>query len=206
MARLIQSHDRLPVRRSLSITRQVALALSVAHRRNIVHRDIKPSNLLIRADGVVKLTDMGLARSLDDPGAAGITRAGTTVGTVDYISPEQARDSKSADVRSDIYSLGCTWYHMLTGQALFPDGSLTQKLRQHAATPAPDPRRIVDNIPEDVVAVLLQMLDKSPERRFQTPDELLAAIATINLDRPELSAGVIAALLLLVEVDNVLGA
>ncbi len=194
VARLIQSHDRLPVRRSLSITRQVALALSVAHRRNIVHRDIKPSNLLIRADGVVKLTDMGLARSLDDPGAAGITRAGTTVGTVDYISPEQARDSKSADVRSDIYSLGCTWYHMLTGQALFPDGSLTQKLRQHAATPAPDPRRIVDNIPEDVVAVLLQMLDKSPERRFQTPDELLAAIATINLDRPELSAGVIAAL------------
>ena len=194
VARLIQSRDRLPVRRSLDITRQVALALSVAHRRNIVHRDIKPSNLLIRADGVVKLTDMGLARSLDDPGEASLTRAGTTVGTVDYISPEQARDSKSADVRSDIYSLGCTWYHMLTGQALFPDGSLTQKLRQHASTPAPDPRRIADNIPEGVVAVLQRMLDKSPDQRFQDPDDLLAALTAIALDRPELSADVIAAL------------
>ena len=194
VARLIQSRDRLPVRRSLDITRQVALALSVAYRRNIVHRDIKPSNLLIRSDGVVKLTDMGLARSLDDPGEASITRAGTTVGTVDYISPEQARDSKSADVRSDIYSLGCTWYHMLTGQALFPDGSLTQKLRQHASTPAPDPRLIADNISEGVVAVLQRMLDKSPDQRFQDPDDLLAALASIDFDRPELSADVIAAL------------
>ena len=194
VARLIQSRDRLPVRRSLDITRQVALALSVAHRRNIVHRDIKPSNLLIRTDGVVKLTDMGLARSLDDPGEASITRAGTTVGTVDYISPEQARDSKAADVRSDIYSLGCTWYHMLTGQAVFPDGSLTQKLRQHATTPAPDPRRIADNIPEGVVVVLQRMLDKSPDHRFQDPDDLLAALASIDFDRPELSADVIAAL------------
>ena len=194
VARLIQSRDRLSVRRSLDITRQVALALSVAHQRNIVHRDIKPSNLLIRHDGVVKLTDMGLARSLDDSGEAGITRAGTTVGTVDYISPEQARDSKSADVRSDIYSLGCTWYHMLTGQAPFPNGSLTEKLRHHATTPAPDPRRISDSIPEDVVIVLQRMLEKSPDRRFQDPDDLLSSLTAIDLDRRELSADVIAAL------------
>ena len=106
-SQLIEARGRLPVRRALDITRQVALALSFAHQQNIVHRDLKPSNLLIRRDGVVKLTDMGLARSLDETGEAGITRAGTTVGTVDYTSPEQARDSKSAHARCDIYSLGC---------------------------------------------------------------------------------------------------
>lgn len=191
---LIQSRGRLPVRRSLDITHQVALALSVAHQRNIVHRDIKPSNLLIRSDGMVKLTDMGLARSLDDSVESGITRAGTTVGTVDYIAPEQARDSKAADTRSDIYSLGCTWYHMLTGQAVFPAGNLTDKLRHHATTPAPDPRRIDAAIPEDVVFVLQRMLEKLPERRHQNPDELAEALASINLERTEISADAIAAL------------
>jgi len=194
VARLIESRGRLPVRRALDITRQVALALSFAHQRNIVHRDIKPSNLLIHRDGAVKLTDMGLARSLDETGEAGITRAGTTVGTVDYISPEQARDSKSADVRSDIYSLGCTWFHMLTGQAPFPDGSLTQKLRDHANTPAPDPREIDASIPEDVVVVLQRMLEKSPDRRYQDPDALIDGLAAIDLDRTELTDNLLAAL------------
>ncbi|MFP6703749.1 MAG: protein kinase, partial [Planctomycetaceae bacterium] len=194
VARLIQSRGRLPVRRSLDVTRQVATALSVAHQRNIVHRDIKPSNLLIRRDGVVKLTDTGLARSLDDSGEAGITRAGTTVGTVDYISPEQARDSKAADTRSDIYSLGCTWYHMLTGQAPFPDGNLIQKLRHHATTTAPDPRIINDTTPEDVVVVLQRMLLKDPDARFQDPDQLIAALDAIDLDRRELTDNVLAAL------------
>ena len=194
VAQLIESRGRLPVRRALDITRQVALALSFAHQRNIVHRDIKPSNLLIRRDGAVKLTDMGLARSLDETGEAGITRAGTTVGTVDYISPEQARDSKSADVRSDIYSLGCTWFHMLTGQAPFPSGSLTQKLKDHATTPAPDPREINASIPEDVVVVLQRMLEKSPDRRYQDPDALVDGLAAIDLDRTELTDNLLAAL------------
>jgi len=194
VGQLIQSRGQLPVRRALDITRQVALALSVAHQRNIVHRDIKPSNLLIRRDGVVKLTDLGLARCLDAVGEAGITRAGTTVGTIDYISPEQARDSKSADVRSDIYSLGCTWFHMLTGQAPFPDGSLTQKLRDHATKSVPDPRQINDSIPEDVVVVLQRMLDKSPDRRYQDPDALIDGLAAIDLDRVELTDNVLAAL------------
>jgi serine/threonine protein kinase len=194
VAQLIESRGRLPVRRALDITRQVALALSFAHQRNIVHRDIKPSNLLIRRDGAVKLTDMGLARSLDETGEAGITRAGTTVGTVDYISPEQARDSKSADVRSDIYSLGCAWFHMLTGQTPFPSGSLTQKLKDHAATPAPDPREINASIPEDVVVVLQRMLEKSPDRRYQDPDALVDGLAAIDLDRTELTDNILAAL------------
>ncbi|MEE3284788.1 MAG: serine/threonine-protein kinase [Planctomycetota bacterium] len=194
VSQLIRTRGRLPVGRSLDITRQVALALSVAYRRNIVHRDIKPSNLLIRGDGVVKLTDMGLARSMDDAEQAGITRAGTTVGTVDYISPEQARNSKSADTRSDIYSLGCTWYHMLTGEVPFPHGSLTDKLQAHANTPAPDPRNINSTIPEEVVLVLQRMLEKSPDRRHPTPDDLVSALETIVLNRTEITTDDIAAL------------
>mgnify|MGYP001277320786 CR=1 FL=1 len=194
VGKLIQSRGRLPVRRSLDITLQVARGLAIAHSRNIVHRDIKPSNLLIRHDGAVKLTDMGLARSLGETSEAGITRAGTTVGTVDYISPEQARDSKAADTRSDIYSLGCTWYHMLTGQPPFPGGSLTSKLKQHATSAVPDPRQLNDQVPESVTMVLFRMLAKEPEQRFKTPNHLIETLEAIDLDRKELSAEILAAL------------
>ena len=99
---LVQKRGIIPVKRSIEIIKQVAAALQHAFEQNIVHRDIKPSNLLIRRDGVVKLTDLGLARSIDDTLETNITRAGTTVGTVDYMSPEQARNSKAADIRSDL--------------------------------------------------------------------------------------------------------
>ncbi len=121
-ARLINTRGILPVRRSTEIIKQVAIALDHAQQQGVVHRDIKPANLLIRRDGVVKLADMGLARIVDETLDTGITRAGTTVGTVDYMSPEQARDSKAADIRSDLYSLGCTWYFLLTGEPPFPRG------------------------------------------------------------------------------------
>ncbi|OYW17570.1 MAG: hypothetical protein B7Z55_12285, partial [Planctomycetales bacterium 12-60-4] len=109
---MINRRGTIPVKRSIEMMKQVASALQHAHEHKIVHRDIKPSNLLIRRDGVVKVTDLGLARSVDDTIETGITRAGTTVGTVDYMSPEQARNSKLADIRSDLYSLGCTWFQM----------------------------------------------------------------------------------------------
>src|SRR4029077_20373075 len=141
-------------KRSIEIIRQVVKALEHAHEKGMVHRDIKPGNLLLRRDGVVKLADLGLARRLDDNTDTSITRAGTTVGTVDYMSPEQARDSKAADTRSDIYSLGSTWYYMLTGQPPFPDGSLTNKLRAHAEPPLPDPRSENPAVSEAVVGVM----------------------------------------------------
>ena len=194
IAQLVQSRGRLPVPRSIDIIRQVTAALEHAFQQGIVHRDIKPSNLLIRRDGAVKLSDMGLARSTEDDEQSGITRAGTTVGTVDYIAPEQARDSKAADVRSDIYSLGCTWYHMLTGEAPYPDGTLTQKLKHHGSTPAPDPRLFNEQIHEDVVHVMARMLAKRPDQRFQSPTELLQALETLNPDRTEVSRDDIASL------------
>lgn len=170
---MVTRRGNVPVRRSIDIIKQIASALQHAYEQNIVHRDIKPSNLLIRRDGVVKLTDLGLARSVDDTLETNITRAGTTVGTVDYMSPEQARNSKLADIRSDLYSLGCTWYQMLTGSPPFPDGSVTNKLQAHAVKPVPDPRDKNPLVPEGLTAVIRRMMAKKPEDRYQTPAELI---------------------------------
>ncbi len=152
--------------------------------QGIVHRDIKPANLLVRRDGIVKLADMGLARAVDESTETGITRAGTTVGTVDYMSPEQARNSKSADVRSDIYSLGCTWYHMLTGAPPFAEGSLTNKLHAHASRTPPDARDKNPAVPEGVVAVMQRMMAKDPADRYQAPIEVIKDLegALVNKD------------------------
>jgi eukaryotic-like serine/threonine-protein kinase len=170
---LVMRKGGVSVKRSLDIIKQVARALEHAHEQTIVHRDIKPANLLIDRDGNVKLADMGLARSIAETEEAGITRAGTTVGTVDYMSPEQARDSKSADCRSDMYSLAATWYHMLVGKPLFPNGDLLNKITAHATTPPPDPRDVRPNIPESVVQIMHRMLEKKPAERYQTPSELI---------------------------------
>ncbi len=191
---LIRKRGVIPVRRSIEIVQQVALALQHIYERGVVHRDIKPSNLLVTHDGTVKLTDLGLARSLDDSQRSNITRAGTTVGTVDYMPPEQARDSKAADIRSDIYSLGCTWFHMLTGRPPFPQGDLLAKLNAHANQPPPDPRRWNRSVPESVVAVLHRMMAKKPEDRYQTPAELLEDLETVAASRPEVTEQLLEAL------------
>lgn len=176
---LVSKHGVLPVKRSLDIIRQMSRALDHTGTMNLAHRDIKPSNLLIRPDGTIKLTDLGLARFIDEETETGITRAGYTVGTVDYMAPEQARDSKAADVRSDIYSLGCTWYFMLTGQPPYPEGSVTNKITAHALNPIPDPRRINPDVPESIVFVLNRMLAKLPRDRYQTGRELLADLKAV---------------------------
>jgi eukaryotic-like serine/threonine-protein kinase len=182
----------VPVKRSIEIVRQVALALQHAFEQNIVHRDIKPSNLLIRHDGVIKLTDLGLARSIDDTLETNITRAGTTVGTVDYMAPEQARNSKLADIRSDLYSLGCTWYQMLTGSPPFPEGSVTNKLQAHAVKPFPDPRDKNPRVPEGLTAVLQRLTAKKPEDRYQTPADLIDDLEHSTLTQAAISREIFA--------------
>lgn len=154
---------------------QATKALVAAHEHSIVHRDIKPSNFLLAvSDGkaVVKLTDFGLARTVDDFDGR-ITRSGTTVGTVDYISPEQARNSRAADIRSDIYSLGCTFYHMLAGRPPFPDGDLTERLLKHVEAEPPDLLKFNPQIPTGLIQIVKKMLAKRQEDRYQTPDDLL---------------------------------
>src|SRR5207237_7093292 len=118
---------RLPVGAALPYVLQVAAGLAHAAERGVVHRDIKPSNIIITPAGRAKLVDMGLARSLGPQKDVGLTHSGVTLGTFDYISPEQALEPREADVRSDIYSLGCTFYHMLTGQPPVPEGTAAKK-------------------------------------------------------------------------------
>lgn len=174
----------LPIRRTIEIVKQVTRALDHAFQRGIVHRDVKPSNILIKRNGSIKLADMGLARSVDETLDSGQTREGTTVGTVDYMSPEQAQNSKSADVRSDIYSLGCAWYHMLTGSAPFPTGSITNKLVAHITNDRPDPRKANPDVPDQVAKIVLKMMHREPKERYQTPRELQEVLERISY-RPD---------------------
>jgi serine/threonine protein kinase len=162
-----------------AIILQAACALDHANQQGIVHRDIKPSNFLLSLGGgrpIVKLTDLGLAREVQDEDFR-LTRDGTTVGTLDYMSPEQARDSRAADIRSDLYSLGCTFYYTLAGQPPFPKGSIAERLRAHAEAEPPDVREANPAVGPGLAALLQRLLAKRPEDRFQTPAELLEALA-----------------------------
>jgi serine/threonine protein kinase len=175
-----QVHEQgpLPLAEAVSYTLQIADALAHASSRDVVHRDIKPSNVLITPDGRAKLVDMGLARQHHvEADGNDLTASGVTLGTFDYISPEQARDPRSADVRSDIYSLGCTLYFMLTGRPPFPEGTVLQKLLQHQGDEPPDPRQFRPDLPDDLLKIMHRMLAKSPDKRFATPGELVADLA-----------------------------
>lgn len=154
---------------------QVAAGLNHAAERGVVHRDIKPSNIIITPDGRAKIVDMGLARHLDSLTVnGGVTQSGVTLGTFDYISPEQALDPRRADVRSDIYSLGCTFYHALTGRPPVPEGTAAKKLHAHQYVDPLDPRLLNPSIPDGLAAVLSGMMAKNPDQRFQTPTDLIA--------------------------------
>src|SRR5207248_600401 len=142
-------------------------------RRGVVHRDIKPSNIIISPNGRAKLVDMGLARNLGPQTDNGLTQSGVTLGTFDYISPEQALEPRDADVRSDIYSLGCTFYHVLTGQAPVPEGTAARKLQHHQHVPPIDPRQLNPDVPDEVAAILGRMMAKDPRQRYQRAEHLV---------------------------------
>ncbi len=184
--RLVEQKGRLPLAEAVGYTLQVAQALEHAAGRQVVHRDIKPSNVLITPEGQVKLIDLGLARlQQDSPAGADLTASGVTLGTFDYISPEQARDPRSADVRSDLYSLGCTFFYMLTGRPPFPEGTVLQKLLQHQGDRPPDVRHFRPELPQQVSRILQKMLAKEPRDRYAEPgalvDDLAALAAEVGL-------------------------
>lgn len=168
----------LPVEDAVRYTYQIADTLSHAATRDVVHRDIKPSNILVTTDGIAKLVDMGLARLHQVEHTGGdLTASGVTLGTFDFISPEQARDPRTADTRSDIYSLGCTLYFMLTGQPPFPSGTVLQKLLQHEGDAPPDVRQLRADAPDELAGIVRTMLAKKPEQRYQTPAALMNDLA-----------------------------
>lgn len=189
LAHLVKERGPLPVPLACSIVRQAAMGLQHAHDRHMVHRDIKPSNLLIASDGkaplttrsVVKILDMGLAR-MDTPEAAGehlsteLTRSGTVIGTPDYMSPEQAKNSRAVDHRSDLYSLGCTFYYLLAGEAPFTTGNALEKLLQHQMDPPRPIQLLRMETPPEVATIVHCLLAKRPEDRFQSGAALAHAL------------------------------
>ncbi|MBV8605963.1 MAG: protein kinase [Singulisphaera sp.] len=175
----VERDGPLPVDEVINYTLQIAGALVHAAERGVVHRDIKPSNIIVTPQGRAKLVDMGLARRFERGGDDGLTQSGMTLGTFDYISPEQARDPRDVDVRSDLYSLGCTLFHMLTGRPPFPEGTVLQKLLQHQEEPPPNVRRLNPEVPPDLASILVKLMAKDRDRRYQTPEQLVRDLMTV---------------------------
>jgi serine/threonine-protein kinase len=164
---LIAQQGPIPAAITAGLGRQIALGLEHAHKKAFIHRDVNPYNIMVTYDGTAKLADLGLALDLTDTDR--FTREGATVGTFDYVAPEQARHSHSADIRSDIYSLGCTLYHMIAGEVPFPTASLPEKLYAHQSVEPTPLDRVVPGIPEGLADGIGRMMRKSPEERFSTP-------------------------------------
>ncbi|QDU75314.1 Serine/threonine-protein kinase PknB [Bremerella volcania] len=184
LSQVVRDRGVLPTEEACEYIRQAALGLQHAYERGMVHRDIKPHNLMVTADGTVKILDFGLAslapESLSDAEVEEardeLTIAGSIMGTPDFISPEQANNAHAADIRSDIYSLGATFYYLLAGHSPIAGRSVTEKLRNLAENEPESLTMIREDIPADVTAVVEKMLAKNPEERFQTPAEVAEAL------------------------------
>ncbi|MBY0524780.1 MAG: serine/threonine protein kinase [Gemmataceae bacterium] len=233
LERLVKQSGPLSIEHACEYVRQAALGLQHAHQHGLVHRDIKPSNLLVtqvqgsrfKVPGskqanfepetsnwkVVKIVDLGLARLHGDNKTRArentfLTSDGTvTLGTVDYQAPEQALDFHRADIRADIYSLGCTFFYLLTGKPPFGSGPLAVKLMRHQQAEPPSLKERRPDVPDGLVAIVGRMLAKNPNARYQTPSQVAEALATLNQPRrpsrrPILLAAAAGAVLLLLSV------
>jgi hypothetical protein len=170
------------VGRTLNVAIQIADALEHAADRDVVHRDIKPSNIIITPAGRARLVDMGLARLHHVEAEEDLTTSGMTLGTFDYISPEQARDPRLADVRSDLYSLGCTIFFTLVGRPPFADGTMVQKLLLHQQEPPPAVDALRPDVPRRFSAAIARLMAKDPADRYQRPADLIAELLGIAED------------------------
>jgi serine/threonine protein kinase/Tfp pilus assembly protein PilF len=185
LGRLVKSQGMLPVSQGCECVRQAALGLQHVHERGLVHRDIKPTNLFLTSKGaLIKILDMGLAR-LNQPGpsdqiSSELTQTGAVMGTPAYLAPEQARDSRRVDIRSDIYSLGCTLYFLLAGRVPFPGIGLAEIIVQHQLDEPEPIEKLRRDVPPGVASVIRKMMAKRPEERYQTPGEVAAALAPFS--------------------------
>ena len=175
---LIRHDGTVPVEKAIDICLQVCKALTYLATHNIVHRDIKPANIMLTKEGQVKLGDFGFIQSAFD---AELMQEGTTIGTPDYISPEQARGERNLDVRSDIYSLGATLFHMMSGKTFF-SGSCSKVMRDHIETEPPKLDSLRKDLPKDLVSLIAKMTAKLPIDRYQTPEDIVKALDLLRLD------------------------
>lgn len=178
LATVVALRGPLPVAEAVNVLVQSARALEYAHAQGIIHRDIKPANLLLDEGGTVKVTDLGLAKVTAD---TGLTQSGMVMGTADYMAPEAAFGSATADQRLDIYSLGCTLHFLLMGAPPYPGGSLMAVLLQHQTNPLPRLVAQRPDVPEVLEAVFHKMIAKKPEDRYQAMAEVIRALEGIDL-------------------------
>jgi hypothetical protein len=205
LARLVKNEGPLPVPLAVDCIIQAARGLAHAHEAGIVHRDIKPGNLLRDRQGVVKVLDLGLARFADAPGpanpAADLTENGSILGTCDYMAPEQALDTRRADQRSDVYSLGCSLYFLLAGRHVYDGETSMEKVFAHRETPIPSLRAVRSDVPRGLDKVFGKMLAKEADNRYPSMNAVIAALEPFTKVRPPGAAPsrlLIAALMLVV--------
>jgi hypothetical protein len=182
LAKVVKGRGPLPVPHACAYAYQAALGLQHAFEKGMVHRDIKPGNLILARDGkkhVIKILDFGLAKATREKGGPGhdLTGTGQMMGTPDYVAPEQTLDAARADIRADIYSLGCTLYFLLTGSPPFRANSLYEMLHAHQTREATSLSHLRREVPAELAAVVARMLAKDPARRYQQPVEVAQALA-----------------------------
>jgi len=206
---VLQRRGRLPWQEAVRLIHQAFQGLQHLHERHMVHRDLKPANLMLvdgreseketeesrrdhddtTWDATLKILDIGLGRELFDENApegqieTQITQEGSVLGTPDYMAPEQARDASSADIRADIYSLGCVLYHCITGQPPFPDSNIMSQMVRHAMEPPRPLGEFVPDIPPMLQAVMDTLLAKQPEKRYATPAAASTALQPLLTSR-----------------------
>jgi serine/threonine protein kinase len=191
---LVKQHGPLPIEHACALIRQAALGLQYAHEKGMVHRDIKPANLLIpiqeseqAADVLVKIVDFGLARlqGKAQSDTIALRAEADVLGTPDYISPEQSRDIHAADIRSDLYSLGCAFYFALAGRVPFPGENAMEKLVKHLMEEAEPLEKLRPDVSPAVAAIVRCLMAKKPSDRYQTPAELVRELDAWVTDRPQ---------------------
>ena len=177
---LIADHGRLRPGHAARLAREVALALEHARQQGVVHRDVKPSNILTDARGSAKLMDLGLARIGGTVGEKRLSKTltfeGAVVGTIDYVAPEQIRDCHRADTRADIYSLGCTLYHMLAGRVPFAGTTGMERLAERLSDEPALPGELASDVAPGLAEVVATMMAKRLAARYQTPGEVVEAL------------------------------
>ncbi|MFA6047007.1 MAG: protein kinase [Phycisphaerales bacterium] len=180
LSHFLEVQEKVRESQALPWMKRVALALAYAHSQGIVHRDLKPENIMLTHEGVVKLADLGLSKTLDADDSLSMTMSGTVIGTPYYISPEQTRDAKRVDARTDIYSLGATFYHLCAGRPPFHGTSAADVMAKHMNEQAVPPQRINVALSDGFGAIILKMMEKDPDDRFQSMQEVVESIERLE--------------------------